>query len=665
MSPDLPPPVQEVVVAGARLADPAGAPAFSLAQIGEQALQSATRLDAALGSEAGVSLFRRTSSLAANPTTQGLALRAVAPSGAGRALVTLDGAPQNDPFGGWVIWSSLPDVDIERASIVRGAGAGPYGAGALTGVVALDEKSSDTEVLTAEGASRGQQRAALAGETTSPLGKLFLAASGEHSEGWIPVKTGRGAADALLTLSDWSLASRLDSQLGKVRLSTRIDAYREARGSGLVGANSAASGQDVSLALAQPDACCGGWRVQAWGRTSNLQNSSVSVPPGRKIDTPANTQFKTPADGYGLNAAWRGAWAQLSLETGLDLRRAEGRSEENFRYQGAGFTRLRVAGGASSVGGAYVESAWSPGPWLVALGLRADRWDTYRGHRRESDIASGATTLDLRPADRGGVAASARLGVKRTLAGGLYWRAAAYSGFRPPTLNELYRPFRVGNDVTEANAALKPEVLTGAEAGLGVARGRFSLDATLFANRVRDPVTNVTLGLGPATFPVAGFIPAGGTYYQRRNIGRIDAVGAELDAKAQWTAAIASRLSLDYTDARVDGQSAAPRLTGKRPAESPRWTVTAGADARLAPRLRLALDLRYESVRYDDDLNTRRLAPAVVLNARLEQEIAKTATAYIGVDNLTSSHVETARSADGTVSLDAPLTVRAGLRLRL
>jgi vitamin B12 transporter len=664
VSPDLPPPVQEVVVVGARLADPAGASAFSVVQIGERALQSTSRLDAALAAEAGVSLFRRTSSLAANPTTQGLALRAVAPSGAGRALVTLDGAPQNDPFGGWVIWSSLPDVDIERASIVRGAGAGPYGAGALTGVVALDEKASDTDVLTAEGASLNQQRAAMAGAATSPLGKLFMSASGEHSGGWIPVKAGRGAADAPLTLSDWSLASRLDSQLGAVRLSTRIGAYREARGSGLVGASSAASGQDVSLTLAQPDAR-GGWRVQAWARTSNLQNSSVSVAPGRKTDTPANNQFKTPADGYGMNAAWRGSFARLSLETGLDLRRAEGRSEENFRYQGAGFTRLRAAGGASSVGGAYMESAWSPGPWLVALGLRADRWDTYRGHRRESDLASGATTLDLRPADRGGVAASARFGLKRSLQGGLYWRAAAYSGFRPPTLNELYRPFRVGNDVTEANGALKPEVLTGAEAGVGGARGRFSLDATLFANRVRDPVTNVTLGLGPATFPVAGFIPAGGTYYQRQNIGRIDAVGAELDAKAQWTAAFASRLSLDYTDARVDGQSAAPRLTGKRPAQSPRWTVTAGTDASLAPSLRLAVDLHYESLRYDDDLNTRRLAPAVVANVRLERDISRAATAYVGIDNLTASHVQTARSADAVVSLDAPLTVKAGLRLRL
>src|SRR6202008_3043473 len=88
------------------------------------------------------SVSRPPATIAANPTTQGLSLRAIAPSGAGRALVTLDGAPQNDPFGGWVIWSALPPEGLAGVNIVRGAGAGPYGAGALTGVVALQERGA-------------------------------------------------------------------------------------------------------------------------------------------------------------------------------------------------------------------------------------------------------------------------------------------------------------------------------------------------------------------------------------------------------------------------------------------------------------------------------------------------------------------------------------------
>src|SRR5690349_12031981 len=106
MPASLPPPTAEpVVVYAPRLAPMAGEAAFDVVQVPREVLRLNPRLDEALTMTPGVSLFRRTSSLAANPTTQGLSLRAIAPSGAGRTLVTLDGAPQNDPLGGWVIWS--------------------------------------------------------------------------------------------------------------------------------------------------------------------------------------------------------------------------------------------------------------------------------------------------------------------------------------------------------------------------------------------------------------------------------------------------------------------------------------------------------------------------------------------------------------------------------
>ena len=48
---------------------------------------------------------------------KGASLRAIAPSGAGRALVTLEGAPLNDPFGGWVIWSAVPVESIATSTL--------------------------------------------------------------------------------------------------------------------------------------------------------------------------------------------------------------------------------------------------------------------------------------------------------------------------------------------------------------------------------------------------------------------------------------------------------------------------------------------------------------------------------------------------------------------
>src|SRR3546814_16825038 len=48
-------------------------------------------------------------------------------------------------------------------------------------------------------------------------------------------------------------------------------------------------------------------------------------------------------------------------------------------------------------------------------------------------------------------------------------RAAAYTGLRQPTLNELYRPFVVFPVETRANANLENERLEGFEAGIELA----------------------------------------------------------------------------------------------------------------------------------------------------------------------------------------------------
>src|SRR5262249_44074695 len=151
-----------------------------------------------LRTAAGVSLFRRNDSGAANTTTQGLSVRAIAPSGAGRALVTLDGVPLNDPFGGWVIWGALPPDTIARADILRGVGAGPYGAGALSGVVALQERRTPGATLSLEAGQENYTRASGIAEADGESTSLMLAAAHEQSDGWVPVHEGRGAADTNL-----------------------------------------------------------------------------------------------------------------------------------------------------------------------------------------------------------------------------------------------------------------------------------------------------------------------------------------------------------------------------------------------------------------------------------------------------------------------------------
>ena len=664
MPSSLPPPSAEAVVVYApRLAPLAGEAAFDAVQLPAEILRFNPRLDEALTTTPGVSLFRRTSSIAANPTTQGLSLRAIAPSGAGRTLVTLDGAPVNDPFGGWVIWSALPTEGLAGATIVRGGGAGPYGAGALTGVVALQERPAGDGVQALD-VSAGDHASYRAAAAIGGPG-LLITASGESSDGYIPVRGGRaGAADTPLDLRDASYGVRLQHAFGDVEGSARLGVYDERRGAGLQGAYSDASGASATFTLARPrTADDHGWRLQAWMRASDFSNTSVAVAADRSSTTPANNEYSTPAQGYGVNAALQGGVGAFGWEAGADARLARGVEFEQFRYLAGQFTRLRKAGGQTGVAGVYLDADWDASPWLATAGLRVDAWSAGDAIRHEQDLQTHALTLDEHPQGANGVTPTARVGLRYSLTPQLWLRSAAYTSFRPPTLNELYRPFRVGNDVTEANSSLKPERLSGVEAGLGGA-GFANWSATAFYNRLSDPITNVTIGVGPATFPVAGFIPAGGALRQRQNAGVINAWGVEGEADGDLAASLGWRAAFAYTHARVDGEGAAPQLTGLRPAQAPAFTATGGFDWRPIARLMLSTELRYESLRYEDDQNSRKLKAGFQADARASWRFAPDTDIYVAAENLADARIAVGQTADGTTSYAEPRMVRVGVAYR-
>jgi vitamin B12 transporter len=655
--------VQTVTITAARLPDAQGLGAFSFVRIDPEALAAARRLDEALGQVPGAALFRRTSSLGANPTIQGVSLRNIAPSGAGRALVTLDSVPQNDPFGGWVIWTALPPEGLEGVSIVRGAGAGPYGAGALTGVVALEEHG-ETQGLAAADislADTGSGRTA----ASAGLGGVLVTGAAETGEGYVPLRgAGRGAVDTETSLDSWSLSARYQLEFAGGLGAVRVGAYEEERGGGVEGLTSGASGNVASLTFVRPPGVASyGWRIQGWYRESNLQNTFLSVAAGRASATPASTQYATPASGWGANAALRQEGDAWSWEIGADARLYDGETQEQFRNLGAGFTRGRWAGGEAMIAGVYAEAMRERGAWLFTGGARLDAWSNSEGFRLETDLATGLPTLEVDQEDRDGLIPTARLGARYTLGEMHFLRAAAYAGFRAATLNELHRPFRVGNDITEANAALKPERLYGVEFGAS-GEGIVHWQGTLFYNRLVDPITNVTIGAGPGTFPVAGFVPAGGVLRQRQNAGAIDAIGFEGEIGGEITSALRWNGALLWTWARVDGDQTAPQLDEKEPAQTPRIAVTLGADWHVDERLTLGGTLRFEGKRFEDDQNERVLSHALMANLRLGWKFSQKIELYAGADNLFDADVEIGESADGLESYAAPRMFRIGMTYR-
>ncbi|WP_303828625.1 TonB-dependent receptor [Asticcacaulis taihuensis] len=655
-------PPTEVIVQGQRFAPYSGDAVFSRVDLTGTQLTGGASLDQVLKQTAQASLFRRSSSLTANPTVQGMSLRAIAPSGAGRALVTLEGIPQNDPFGGWVIWPGIPTEGLSSAHVVRGAGGGAYGAGALTGVVDLS--------LVPPQALRPYIQASIDNHDGGGLQAGF--AMGNHIgvhltdrtlEGDIPVRgSQRGAADVATHGRDRSLLINGQWAVAEGELSLLAGGYDSMRETGLKGAVARSKGDQISLAWTrQPTAEALGYRLQIWHKDSDLSNRSVSVLPGRSGTSLANDQVRTPATGDGFNAAIRHQTLHSEWEIGIDARTGEGESREYYRYMSGAATRYRVSGGENTLAGLYGQGTRTIDRWTLTGAVRIDDWKTSGAHRFERDLTTGLPVLDLDLSSKQQTVGSGRLGVAYQVSPQNTLRAAIYSGFRPPSLNELYRPFRVGNDVTEANADLKPETLTGGEIGWRRSGQRLHLDADIFSNVVSDPITNVTLGIGPSTFPVAGFIPAGGAYRQRRNVGEIRAYGLEAQAQYQVSDALALNAALTATHARV-GQ-ADTVVNGKRPAQAPDYSASVGAEGQMA-KIGWRADWLFEGESFEDDLNALPLKPYSKLNLVLDYPLTPQVSLGLRVDNAFDTAIQIQRSNDGTVSFDTSRMVTLGLSYR-
>ena len=283
---------------------------------------------------------------------------------------------------------------------------------------------------------------------------------------------------------------------------------------------------------------------------------------------------------------------------------------------------------------------------------------------RERTLATGAPLTDLAFPDRAGWEPTGRAGLAWRAAPALTLRAAAYLGWRLPTLNELYRPFRVGADATAANASLSPERMKGIEAGLELRPFRTArLGITLFDNRLTDAIANVTMGQGPGTFPGVGFVAAGGTYRVRENVDAISSRGIELDGSVDIGRL---RLAAGYSlaDARVHAGGVAAALDGLRPAQTPRHNVTASLGWQGPRGAYASVGLRYVSGQYEDDLNRQLIPGALTFDALADLPLSRRLALEVRAENLTNREVIAGISGAGILERATPRTLWLGLRWR-
>jgi iron complex outermembrane receptor protein len=600
----------------------------------------------------GAQQFRRADSRSSNPTAQGLTLRALGGNAAARTLVLRDGVPVADPFFGSVPYNSLLLGNMRRVSVTPGAGAGSFGSGAIAGVVEIESvdpwQATPFATLLSVG-SLDTVSASLGVGGRLGQGGVRFAAAGERSDGFWTTPVDQRVAASVPARYRYGAAELATSALvGYGRLDVRLGLFDDRRTLRFAGADSRSQGADLSARYVRSGDGDGasGWGVEAvgWVQLREFSATTISATTFR----PVLNQRATPSLGWGGKLELRPPVNHLStLRLGVDVRGAEGRTDEIALAASGAVTLRRRAGGQSVLAGAYVEHDVRAGPVVLGAGLRVDRWWLRDGTLRETG-ATGATVTDQTFADRNLTRMTARTAISRQISRGLALRASAYRGFRVPTLNELYRPFVVFPVTTRANATLSPERLTGIEAGLMVEHVTGPmLSITAFANRVEGAIANVSIGPN---------------LRQRANLPAIRARGLEFVGGHNFGDGGMVRITAAWTDAQVEGGAIAPALDRLRPAQVPRLSGSALLAFAGPGRTQNSISLRHGGRQFEDDRNVDPLPAYTTLDVASRWALGDRLSLTLSAENLTGTRIVT-RNSGGSIDLGVPRSVRLTLRL--
>ena len=608
----------------------------SIVTSSDLALAPPTPLDDVLKVVPGFSLFRRTTSRSANPTTQGAGLRGLSASGASRALVLADGDVLNDPFGGWVYWDRVPAASIDRVEVVRGGASDLYGADALVGVVQVVTRKpiAPTLRVDAAGATHDSGRLSAFGGAGGDKWSGSMAGEAATTDGYILVgEDDRGAVDTPAGGEYGVLRADVGYRAGPgfaARLGGDLFDENRENGTPLQTNNT-----DLSQLRAAIEGQAGrtSWRVngQVGDQTYRQVFSSIA---GDRMTETLTVRQRVDASQGGLGVAVETRLAGVDLLAGADTREVSATNLEDAYFPDGRLRLTTTTPGYQRTSGLYVQGTASPTAAVtISLGVRGD---VRQGDRDEGFFD-------------GDSAVSPRAAVTWALQPTLLVRGSLGWSFRAPTLNERYRGFRAGNVVTQPNALLTPEHLRSVEGGVAWLPRAGAVRVTVFRNDLDDAVTNVTITTTPDLIT-----------RRRQNVGGIDAWGSEVEGEWRLSSRATLTGALALTRSRFVDY---PPLEGLTVPQVPTWQGNVGVRGTGPLGLALSSQLRVFGEQFDDDRNTLVLGSGAVVDVSVLRAVGRRATFFFNLENLLDDQYEVGRSPVPTYG--QPFTVHAGVRFAM
>jgi iron complex outermembrane receptor protein len=667
---------EEIVVTGTRTPRPVrdSIEAVTVLPRSEIDRSPTKTVDELLRSVPSFGLFRRTSSVVADPSAQGVNLRGIGPSGVSRSLVLVDGIPANDPFGGWVYWRAIPRAGIERVEVVPGGASALYGNYALGGVTqVISQPISRSVAASTECGTFGSCVAG--GRAANTFGAVGAALEGEYlrSDGYRVVAPDfRGAIDGAAPSEHIALNGRVEARASQdLSFTFRGGYFNEDENGGTRFTTAGANTLTYASSARWAPEGAGALDVSVFGHRGEFTQSRATILAGPDGAARASETLgaKQVVPTHDLGAALVYTTAPLSaagthtLMIGTDVRRITGDTHEDLFPAGtaAASVVLRDAQGEQRLYGVFAQDVYDvTGALSATFALRYDQWENTDARRLE--VTRGGISTLTPFAHRTDGALSPKLGLRLRALEWLTLRASAYRAFRAPTLNELYRPFQVGTVRTLSNETLGPETLDGAEAGVELTtRHGLGARVTGFWDVLHDPISNVTCSVGAGAPCSAPAGTAAGALRQRQNLGDARIRGVETEIGWRFARPFIATAAYTFVDNRITSAPGQPGLVGKELPQDPRHRASVGV-AFDDPRLfTTAVQVRYVSRQFEDDQNTLPMAGMTLVDISLQRKVGPNLDLVLAVENLLDATYLVGRA--GVDTIGQPRFVHAGLRM--
>ena len=623
---------------------------------------AAVTLDGQVRQIPGLELFRRSSSLVANPTSQGVSLRGLGSTSASRTLVTEDDVPLANPVGGWIQWEEQPELSIRSIELVRGGASDLYGSSAIGGVInviPVRPTQDEVEVRSSYGGEGTYDSSLMAEAKRGPWGVL-TAGGLLGTDGFIQEAPSQsGPVDVASNVHAQNTLVLAEHDRGGLRLFARTSGFNEERHNGTPFQWNAT--RDVRYATG------GDWQAphgaslvtRIYGSSeryrqtfSSITNTSNAANPGctyRCGETPTKFSYD-PDNELGAAAHWdQPVGAGLVLVGGADAHDVRFWDREQTYGASAKLTNLRDHQRDSA---AYIEAMGVRGGWTVAASGRMDWFQNYDGRLEAwngsafGPVPGGPAT---QPSQRDERIFDPRLGISRKVTAHWALNASGFRAFRAPTPSELYRSTQVGNKLTDPNGNLLSERATGWETGVATEWTWGSVRSSYFLTEVNRPIVAVTVN--PTSSPIL---------LVRENLGQIESKGIAVDFELKPLSWVNLDGGYQYAHATVSRGS--QDLNNWIP-EVSRNMATLNLRAYKPVIGTLSLQSRLSGRQYDDDANAFLLHGFFRLDAFASHQLGKRVELFAAGENLLDRQIEVSKTP--TTTLATPRTARAGFTVRV